>query len=73
MSKEAPMNRIQWLVKGLALSLIFAGVGGVGLAQERPLQPRGGSNEAQIAQLWQQIGQLYKQIVALEVGDTRLL
>ena len=38
---------------------------------EKPLQPRGGSNEAQIAQLWQQIGQLYKQIVALEVGDTR--
>jgi hypothetical protein len=37
---------------------------------EKPLPPRGGSNEAQIAQLWQQIGQLYKQIVALEVGDS---
>jgi hypothetical protein len=38
---------------------------------EKPLQPRGGSNEAQIGQLWQQIGQLYKQIVALEVGDAQ--
>jgi hypothetical protein len=40
-------------------------------AQYRPLQPRGGSNAAQIGQLWQQISQLYKQIVALEVGDAR--
>jgi hypothetical protein len=40
-------------------------------APQKPLQPRGGSNEAEIGHLWQQIGKLYKQIVAMEVGDNR--
>jgi hypothetical protein len=63
------MNRIQWLVKGLALSLIFAGVGAVSLAQERPEKPQEGPRTSMIDELWRQMGQLQRQIVGLEVGD----
>jgi hypothetical protein len=67
--KEAPMNRIQCLVKGLALSLIIVAVGGLGRAQEKPGKPQDGARISMIDELWRQMGQLQRQIVGLEVGD----
>lgn len=63
------MNRIRWLVKGLALSLIFAGVGAVSLAQERQEKPQQDPRTSMIDELWRQMGLLQRQIVGLEVGD----
>jgi hypothetical protein len=63
------MNRIQCLVKGLALTLIFVGVGGVCLAQEKSEKPKDGPRTSMIDELWRQMGQLQRQIVGLEVGD----
>lgn len=65
------MNRIQCLAKGLALSLIFVGVGGVGLAQEKPGKPQEGPRTSMIDELWRQMGQLQKQIVGMEVEDIK--
>ena len=63
------MNRIQCLVKGLALSLIVVGVAGVSFAQQNPRKPQDGPRTSMIDELWRQMGQLQKQIVGLEVGD----
>jgi hypothetical protein len=63
------MNRIQCLVKGLALTLVFVGVGGISLAQEKPRKSQDGPRTSMIDELWRQMGQLQKQIVGLEVGD----
>jgi hypothetical protein len=65
------MNRIQWLAMGLALSLIFAGVGGANLAQERPGKPQDGPRTSIIDDLWRQMGQLQKQIVGLEFAEAK--
>jgi hypothetical protein len=65
------MNRIQCLVKGLALSLVLVAVTGLGLAQEKPRKPQDAPRTSMIDELWRQMGQLQKQIVGLEVGDAK--
>jgi hypothetical protein len=62
------MNRIQSLVRGLVLSLIFLGVAGVSRAQEKPVDPQVGPRISMIDELWRQTGQLQRQIFGLEVG-----
>jgi hypothetical protein len=65
------MNRIQWFVKSLALSLMFVQVGGVNLAQEKPDKPQDGPRTPMIDELWRQMGQLQRQIVGLEIRDMK--
>jgi hypothetical protein len=67
--KRNSMNRIQCLIKGLALSLILVAVAGLGLAQEKLRKPQDGPRTSMIDDLWRQMGQVQKQIVGLEVGD----
>jgi hypothetical protein len=69
--KKAPMNRIRWFVRSLALSLMFVEVGGVSLAREKPDKPQDGPRTAMIDELWRQMGQVQRQIVGLEIRDTK--